>query len=100
MSPKVRRRVESMYRVFEALDELVAIVEEARGIPPTRNCIVPRGEVLDLLDDVRDALPNEIDDAQDVLDHRDKIVSDARAGAEQTVAAADERAAETLETSR
>lgn len=69
-----------MYRVFEALDELVAITEEARSVPMTASCVVPRGDVLELLDDVRDALPAELDDAQDVLDHRDKLVGDARAG--------------------
>ncbi|MGH3432362.1 MAG: DivIVA domain-containing protein, partial [Thermocrispum sp.] len=29
-----------MYRVFEALDELVTIVEEARGVPMTSSCVV------------------------------------------------------------
>ena len=68
-----------MYRVFEALDELVTIVEEARGLPMTASCVVPRGDVLELLDDVRDALPGEVDDAQDVLDHRDQMIGDASA---------------------
>ena len=66
-----------MYRVFEALDELVTIVEEARGVPMTASCVVPRGDVLELLDDVRDALPGEVDDAQDVLDHRDQMIGEA-----------------------
>ena len=79
-----------MYRVFEALDELVAIVEEARSVPMTASCVVPRGDVLELLDDVRDALPPELDDAQDVLDHRDKLIDDARAQADKTVGDADE----------
>ena len=65
-----------MYRVFEALDELVTIVEEARGLPMTASCVVPRGDVLELLDDVRDALPGEVDDAQDVLDHRDQMIGE------------------------
>ena len=30
-----------MYRVFEALDELVTSVEEARGLPMTASCVVP-----------------------------------------------------------
>ncbi|MEU4803514.1 DivIVA domain-containing protein [Actinosynnema sp. NPDC023587] len=67
-----------MYRVFEALDELVTIVEEARGVPMTSGCVVPRGDVLELLDDVRDAIPAELDDAQDVLDHRDELVGKAQ----------------------
>ena len=63
-----------MYRVFEALDELSAIVEEARGVPMTAGCMVPRGDVLELLDDIKDAIPGELDDAQDVLDARDAML--------------------------
>lgn len=77
-----------MYRVFEALDELVTICEEARGLPMTTSCVLPRGDVLELLDDVREAIPGELDDAQDVLDHRDKIVDEATAEAEAARAAA------------
>ncbi len=75
----------AVYRVFEALDELVTIVEEARGVPMTASCVVPRGDLLDLLDDVRDALPGEVDDAQDVLDHRDQMLNEARASADKTL---------------
>lgn len=77
-----------MYRVFEALDELVTILEEARGLPMTSSCVVPRGDVLELLDEVRDALPTEIDDAQDVLDRRDEIVGNAEHQAQQRISKA------------
>ncbi|GGM06540.1 DivIVA domain-containing protein [Nakamurella endophytica] len=89
-----------MYRVFEALDELVTIVEEARGLPMTASCVVPRGDVLELLDDVRDALPGELDDAQDVLDHRDEMVDTAKATAERTVADATAEAHRLVSTAR
>src|ERR1700754_3848638 len=74
----------SVYRVFESLDALVTLVEEARGVPMTSNCVVPRGDVLELLDDVRESLPGELDDAQDVLDRRDEIVAEAEQEAEHT----------------
>ena len=67
-----------MYRVFEALDELSAIVEEARGVPMTAGCVVPRGDVLELIDDIKDAIPGELDDAQDVLDARDSMLIEAK----------------------
>ena len=35
-----------MYRVFEALDELVQTLEQAYGVPMTSNCMVPRNEML------------------------------------------------------
>ena len=78
----------AVYRVFEALDELVAIVEEARAVPMTAGCMVPRGDVLDLLDDIKGAIPTELDDAQDVLDQRDAVVGHARENADATIAAA------------
>src|SRR5258708_34211206 len=72
----------AVYRVFEALDELGAIVEEARGVPMTAGWVVPRGAVLELIDDIKDAIPGELDDAQDVLDARDSMLHDAKSHAE------------------
>ncbi|GAA3055455.1 DivIVA domain-containing protein [Actinokineospora globicatena] len=77
-----------MYKVFEAIDELVTIVEEARGLPMTSGCVVPRGDVLELLDEIRDALPAEVDDAQDVLDRKDEIIGSAEHQAEQALSKA------------
>ncbi|ONI70323.1 hypothetical protein ALI144C_47505 [Actinosynnema sp. ALI-1.44] len=85
-----------MYRVFEALDELVTIIEEARGVPMTSNCIVPRGDSLELLDEIRDAIPGELDDAQDVLDKRDEIVGKAEHEAATKVSKANSDAENTL----
>lgn len=81
-----------MYRVFESLDELVQTVEEAYGFPMTPNCMVPRRDVLVLLDELREALPHELDDAQDVLDQRDQIVADADAQAAASLADAEAEA--------
>jgi cell division septum initiation protein DivIVA len=83
-----------VYRVFEALDELVTILEEARGVPMTSGCVVPRGDVLELLDEVRDAIPGELDDAQDVLDRRDELVGKAQHEAEQILNKAEAQAEE------
>jgi len=89
-----------VYRVFESLDALVTVVEEARGLPMTSNCVVPRGEVLELLDDVREALPGELDDAQDVLDRRDELIDDASQEAEQTRSGAQSEADQLLAQAR
>ena len=89
-----------MYKVFEALDELVTILEEARGVPMTSSCVVPRGDLLELLDEVRDALPGEVDDAQDVLDSKDEIVGKAEHEAEQTISKANLEAGKAVEDAR
>jgi cell division septum initiation protein DivIVA len=90
----------AVYRVFEALDELVSIVEEARGVPMTSGCVVPRGDVLELLDEVRDAIPTEMDDAQDVLDQRDELIGKAEHEAEQGVSKARSEAERVLQEAR
>ncbi len=89
-----------MYKVFEALDELVTILEEARGVPMTSSCVVPRGDILELLDEVRDALPGEVDDAQDVLDRTDEIIGAAEHEAEQTISKANLEAEQTIAEAR
>lgn len=89
-----------MYRVFQALDELNAMIEDARSLPMTANCVVPRHESLLLLDDIRDSFPGELDDAQDVLDQRDRVLAEADATARDTVTAADAEADRTLRESR
>ena len=81
-----------MYRVFESLDELVQTVEQAYGVPMTSNCMVPRNEMLALLDDLRNALPIDLDNAQDVLDQQDEIIAAAEERARVTVEDADRQA--------
>lgn len=95
------------YQTLAALEELAEVVETARGVPMSASCVVPRGHVLDLIEDVRDALPAELEDAQGVLDKREDLLAQAEerfAGAveqgeverERLVSAAREQAAEMM----
>ena len=74
-----------MYKTFQGMDDLQQMVEQAYGVPMTSNCMVPRREVLDILDEMRNAIPIELDDAQDVLDHRDDIIREAQDQADQAI---------------
>jgi cell division septum initiation protein DivIVA len=78
-----------MYKTFQGLDDLQNMVDQAYGVPMTSNCMVPRREVQDILDEVRTAIPVEMDDAQDVLDHRDGIIANAEDQAETLVSDAE-----------
>ncbi|RAV32324.1 DivIVA domain-containing protein [Corynebacterium heidelbergense] len=78
-----------MYKTFQGMDDLQNMVEQAYGVPMTSNCMVPRREVLDILDEMRNAIPIEMDDAQDVLDHRSSIISDAQERADSLIADAE-----------
>ena len=50
-------------RTDDLLTELVELVETARAVPMSASCVVPREHVLDLLDELREALPPEMDEA-------------------------------------
>ena len=90
----------SMYKTFQGLDDLQNMVDQAYGVPMTSNCMVPRREVQDILDEVRTAIPVEMDDAQDVLDHRDGIINDAEVKAETLVSDAEVERDRILEEAR
>lgn len=70
------------------LDELTDLVESARAMPMSASCLVNRGEVLVLVDEIRDALPGELRQAQWVLHDREEVVEEGRREAERIVAAA------------
>lgn len=80
--------------VHDKLDELSALVEGARAMPMSASCVVNRGQVLDLLDEVRALLPHALARADDVLGNREDIVAEAREEAAAVLAQADVRAHE------
>ena len=80
--------------VHDKLDELSALVESARAMPMSASCVVNRGQVLDLLDEVRALLPHALAQADDVLADREVIVAAAKVEGDQLVAQAEQRARE------
>jgi hypothetical protein len=85
---------ESLRRADELLTELVELVETARTVPMSASCVLPRERVLDILDELRETLPVEIDEARRVMGNRDELLHDAFTEA----TAAKERAAAEAET--
>ena len=75
--------------VHDKLDELSALVESARSMPMSASCVVNRGQVLDLLDDIRALLPETLTRADDILAEREGIMAAARASAAEILAEAD-----------
>jgi hypothetical protein len=85
--------------VHEKLDELITIVEDARSMPMSASCIINRGEVLGLLEEVRALLPEEFRHAQMLLADRESVVDEGRREAARIIdRAEDERLALTAET--
>lgn len=75
--------------VHDKLDEIAALVAEARAMPMSASCIVNRGEMLALVDELRDLLPNEISAAQGLLRDREQVVEEGRQEADRIIAEAE-----------
>ncbi|MCU1615456.1 MAG: uncharacterized protein JWO98_2996 [Frankiales bacterium] len=73
---------EVVYRLYETVDELTSVIENARSVPMSGSCMVPRDHLLDLLDDLRESLPAEVHKAGAIVEQRTAILQEAQAEAE------------------
>jgi cell division septum initiation protein DivIVA len=73
---------EVVYRLYETVDELTTVIENARSVPMSSSCMVPRDHVLDLLDDLRESLPEDVQAAGAIVEQRTDILQQAQAEAE------------------
>lgn len=73
---------EVVYRLYETVDELSRVIENARSVPMSASCMVPRDHLLDLLDDLRESLPEEVQQAGVIVEQRTAILEQAQAEAE------------------
>src|SRR4051794_978428 len=71
-----------VYRLYETVDELTTVIENARSVPMSGSCMVPRDHVLDLLDELRENLPEEVQQAGRIVEQRTEILEQAQAEAE------------------
>lgn len=76
--------------VDRKLEQLAELVENARAMPMSASCVVNRGEVLSLIDELRALMPAEVRQAQNVLVDREGVINEGRAEADAIVAAARE----------
>ena len=65
-------------RVLELLAEIEDIVDTASGFPLTGKIMVDANEILEIVNDIRTALPDEIQQAQWIKNERDRILDEAR----------------------
>lgn len=78
--------------VYERLDDLVDLVEGARGVPLSDSCVVNRSIALELLEAVRALMPASLRDAATILADRDDVLEDAAREAQSRIASAQDEA--------
>ncbi|MFF4489101.1 ATP synthase F0 subunit B [Streptomyces sp. NPDC001544] len=74
--------------VQKKLDEIVTAVSSARSMPMSASCVVNRAELLAMLEEVREALPGSLAQAQELIGDREQMVEQARLEAERIIESA------------
>jgi regulator of protease activity HflC (stomatin/prohibitin superfamily) len=62
----------------DRLEELAVVIEDAKAMPLSASCIVNRQQVLDLIEEVRQLLPESVYRADELLADRESVVADGR----------------------
>ncbi|MEX2032544.1 MAG: hypothetical protein WEA81_06720 [Dehalococcoidia bacterium] len=83
--------------LLHLVDRLEELVASAQKMPIGNRAIVDRRRMLDLIDQMRVAIPHEVREAQDIVAQRDGIRREAEEDGRIIVARAEERAADLVE---
>ncbi len=83
--------------ILHLIDRLEELFNESRAIPFTHNVVVDEEKMLDLIDQMRVSIPDEMKKAQQVMTQRDRILAQAQEEANRTLALAREKGEQLLE---
>ena len=75
------------------VERLETLVVAARKVPMTNQVVLEQSALLDLIDQLRIAIPEEVKQARRINQESDRVIAHAREEAERIIAAAQEQAA-------
>jgi cell division septum initiation protein DivIVA len=82
--------------ILYLLDQLEEVLGAGSRLPLTSRTLVDEQEILDILDQIRVSIPDEIKAARRLTQEREQVLADARAEAERILRDAEAHAAERL----
>ncbi|MGH2808755.1 MAG: hypothetical protein ACRDKT_15935 [Actinomycetota bacterium] len=77
--------------LIERIDELQLLVEEAKAVPLSSSAVINRDEVLELLAQLKEAVPDEIRSARWMTRDKDELLGRARKESDRIIAEAQEQ---------
>lgn len=83
--------------ILHLVDRLEELLNQSRPLWFTHNVIVDEDKMLDLIDQMRVAIPDEVKKAQQLLAQRDRILAQAQEEANRTLAIAREKSEQLVE---
>ena len=84
-------------KVLELLDELDEIIDVASSVPLVKKVMVDPDEITDIVKEIRQELPDEIQQAQWIKNERERILNEAKAEYEKIVSDAKAKAEKLVE---
>ncbi|MCK9520103.1 MAG: hypothetical protein M0R74_13920 [Dehalococcoidia bacterium] len=76
--------------ILDLIDSLEELVVQARRLPVGGNLVVDRKRMLDVIDQLRLAVPGDLRQAAQIIEAREQVMQDAQAQAEVILRRADE----------
>ncbi len=86
--------------VSTILDDIENLVVDAKRMPLTNSIFISESDLVRLLDNLRQELPNELANAQEIMDSRDEILNQARGESEQIISRAKDTAEQMIDESK
>ncbi len=83
--------------ILHLVDRLEELLNQSRPFPFTHNVLVDEDRMLDLIDQMRVAIPEEVKKAQQLLAQRDRLLAQAQEEANRTISIAREKGEQLVE---
>ncbi len=80
--------------ILQLIDRLEELFNNAKAVPFTHNVVVDEDRMLELIDQMRIAIPDEVKKAQQVVAQRDRVMAQAQEEANRTLQIARDKADE------
>ncbi|MBL8062595.1 MAG: hypothetical protein JNK32_06225 [Anaerolineales bacterium] len=78
--------------ILQLIDRLEELFNDAKAVPFTHNVVVDEDKMLELIDQMRIAIPEEVKKAQQVVAQRDRVMAQAQEEANRTLQIARDKA--------
>ena len=78
--------------ILQLIDRLEELFNESKNVPFTKNVMVDEDRMLDIIDQMRIAIPEEVKKAQQLLGQRDRVLAQAQEEANRTIEIARQKA--------
>lgn len=83
--------------ILHLVDRIEELFNESRALPFTRNIVVDEDKLLDIIDQMRVTIPEEVKKAQQIVSQKDRILAQAQEEASRIVTLAKEKAEQIVE---